>query len=88
MTMLNSTCVGTSTADTASLVRSRPYTTHGCRPVSAATQPASLDRIGPITATTNTHSSQRVSNSFFRHSMNRPNSVSAMKLIPSAAIRW
>ncbi len=88
ITIETSTWSAWTARETPSLVRSSPYTIHGCRPTSAATQPSWLAAYGPATANTNTHISQRVSNSVPRQRRKPASRVSAMNAIPSATMTW
>ena len=69
--------------DTASLVRSRPYTTHGCRPTSAVTHPTWLAMNGRGTANTNVHNNHRFSNNAPRQRSHDAKSVNAIESSPS-----
>ena len=58
--------VGLDRLDSASDVRSKPYTTQGCRPISAVYQPTWLAICGSNTDHTKRPSAIALSNSFFR----------------------
>src|SRR5665648_985516 len=76
------------TGETPSLVRSRPWTIHGCRPTSVATQPMLMAMSGSGKHTTSSHSSQRAFSRRLRTCMMSASSITPMNRNDRAIIRW
>ena len=87
-TMLVPTISAVTASDSASLVRNKPCTIHGCRPTSTEIHPSWLPRYAGTTAAMNTGSSQRACASRPAAHSPLPTVVKAKKNMPMVNIAW
>ena len=74
--------------DDPSVVRIKPYTSHGWRPISAVSHPAVFAMYGNGTASIKVQSIQRLSSRRPRHSSTAAAAITNTNTVPRPAMMW